>query len=253
MMKDGEYLNGITKEGDWMMPYVSELVGTALLVLLGDGVVANVSLNRSNMKGGGSVQITIAWGLAVLIPVCIFSDVSGAHFNPAVSIAMALAGNLSWSMVPGYIIAQMAGGFIGAILVYIFFKDQFDATEDTGVKLGCFCTRPGVRNIPRNIFCEALATFVLVFALLGFINVHGADLVGVNHLLVWSLIVSIGMSLGGATGYAINPARDLAPRFAHFVLPIKNKGSSEWSYAIVPLFGPIIGGIAAVGLFSLLF
>ena len=236
-----------------MMSYVAELVGTALLVLLGDGVVANVSLNRSNMKGGGTVQITIAWGLAVLLPVCIFSDVSGAHFNPAVSIAMAIAGNLSWSMVPGYILAQMVGGFIGAVLVYMFFKDQFDATEDPGVKLGCFCTRPGVRNIPRNMFCEAVATFVLVFALLGFINVHGANLVGVNHLLVWSLIVSIGMSLGGATGYAINPARDLAPRFAHFVLPMKNKGDSEWSYAIVPLVGPIIGGVAAVGLFELLF
>ena len=236
-----------------MMSYVAELVGTALLVLLGDGVVANVSLNRSNMKGGGTVQITIAWGLAVLIPVCIFSSASGAHFNPAVSIAMALAGNLSWSMVPGYILAQMIGGFIGAILVYMFFKDQFDATEDPGVKLGCFCTRPGVRNIPRNIFCEALATFVLVFALLGFANVQGASLVGLNNIFVWALIVSIGMSLGGTTGYAINPARDLAPRFAHFILPMKNKGSSEWSYAIVPIVGPIIGGIVAVGLFELLF
>ncbi len=235
------------------MQYVAECVGTAILVLLGDGVVANVNLEKSNMKGGGSVQITIAWGLAVLIPVCIFSGVSGAQFNPAVTIAMALDGKCSWSIVPGYIAAQLLGGWIGAVMVYLFYKDQLDATKDPATKLCCFCTKPGVRNLPRNFFCEATATFILVFALLGFINVHGAEQVGMDHILVWSLIVSIGMSLGGATGYAINPARDLAPRLAHFILPMKDKGSSDWGYAFVPVAGPIVGGILAVFLFKVLF
>ncbi|RHT57640.1 aquaporin family protein [Clostridium sp. AM29-11AC] len=235
-----------------MMAYIAEFIGTFLLILLGDGVVANVNLNRSGMKGGGSIQITFAWGLAVMVPAFIFGAASGAHFNPALTLALAVDGSIAWGLVPGYIIAQFAGGFLGACVVYLMFKDQFDETPDAGTKLGVFCTGPSIPNLPRNLFCEAVATFVLVFAIKGVGNVAGASDVGLNNFLVFGIIVSIGMSLGGLTGYAINPARDLAPRFAHFVLPIKGKGDSNWGYAAVPLFGSIIGAVAAVLLFMVL-
>ena len=232
-----------------MSAYIAELVGTFMLILLGDGVVANVSLNKSGMQGAGSIQITLAWGLAVMVPAFMFGAASGAHFNPALTIALAADGSMSWAMVPGYIIAQFVGAFLGAVVVYLMFKDQFDATEDAGTKLGVFCTGASIPNIPRNIFCEAVATFVLVFAIKGL----PADApAGVGNLLVFGIIVSIGMSLGGLTGYAINPARDLGPRLAHAVLPIKGKGTSNWGYGIVPLVGPIIGALLAVGLFAIL-
>lgn len=234
-----------------MLPYLAEFLGTAMLILLGDGVVANVTLNKSGMKGAGSIQITFAWGLAVLIPACIFGAASGASFNPALTIALATIGKFSWAMVPGYILAQVLGGCFGGCIVYLFFKDQFDATEDPATKLGCFSTGPAVRNIPRNLFCEAVGTFVLVFAILGIGHVTGASTVGVSNLFVFGIIVSVGMSLGGTTGYAINPARDLGPRIAHAILPIKNKGDSNWSYGlIVPIFGPIIGGLVGALLFN---
>lgn len=228
-----------------MLPYIAEFLGTMILILLGDGVVANVNLNRSGMKGGGSIQITIAWGLAVMVPAFIFGAASGAHFNPAVTIALAIDGSLAWSMVPGYIVAQMLGAFVGACLVYVMFKDQFDATDDPGTKLGVFSTGPAIPNIPRNIFCEAVATFVLVFAIKGLGQVQGIN-GAQGNLLVFGIITSIGMSLGGLTGYALNPARDLGPRIAHALLPIKGKGDSNWGYAFVPVVGPIIGGVAAV-------
>ncbi len=228
-----------------MLPYIAEFLGTLLLILLGDGVVANVNLNRSGMKGGGSVQITIAWGLAVMVPAFIFGAASGAHFNPAVTLALAIDGSLAWSMVPGYIIAQMLGAFVGACLVYVMFKDQFDATEDPGTKLGVFSTGPAIPNLPRNVFCEAVATFVLVFAIKGLGQVEGMN-GAQGNLLVFGIITSIGMSLGGLTGYALNPARDLGPRIAHALLPIKGKGDSNWGYAWVPVVGPIIGGVVAV-------
>jgi glycerol uptake facilitator protein len=220
-----------------------------LLILLGDGVVANVLLNRSGFKGAGPVQITFAWGLAVLLPVCIFGASSGAHFNPALTLALAIDGSLSWALVPVYIIAQFAGAIVGAVIVYLMFKDQFDATEDPGTKLGVFSTGPSIPNLPRNIFCEAVATFVLVFAIKG---VPAAAPAGVSNLLVFGIIVSIGMSLGGLTGYALNPARDIGPRIAHAFLPIKGKGSSNWGYAIVPLVGPVIGAIVAVLLYGII-
>ncbi|MDF2632367.1 MAG: hypothetical protein K0Q85_963 [Caproiciproducens sp.] len=224
-----------------------------MLILLGDGVVANVTLNKSGMKGAGSIQITFAWGLAVLIPACIFGAASGASFNPALTIALAAIGKFSWAMVPGYILAQVLGGCFGGCIVYLFFKDQFDATEDAATKLGCFSTGPAVRNIPRNLFCEAVGTFVLVFAILGIGHVTGASTVGVSNLFVFGIIVAVGMSLGGTTGYAINPARDLGPRIAHAILPIKNKGDSNWSYGlIVPIFGPIIGGLVGALLFNVI-
>ena len=235
-----------------MLPYIAEFLGTMLLILLGDGVVANVTLNKSGMKGAGSIQITFAWGLAVMVPAFIFGAASGAHFNPALTIALAVDGSLSWSMVPGYVIAQFAGAFLGACLVYLMFKAQFDETPEAGTKLGVFCTGPSIPNIPMNILSEIIGTFVLVFAIKGVGNVAGAGDIGLNYFFVFGIIVSIGMSLGGLTGYAINPARDLGPRFAHSVLPIKGKGDSNWSYGIVPLAGPIIGAIIAVLLYSVI-
>lgn len=232
-----------------MLPYIAEFLGTMLLILLGDGVVANVTLNKSGMKGAGSIQITLAWGLAVMVPAFIFGAASGAHFNPALTIALAIDGSMAWGLVPGYIAAQFAGAIVGAVIVYLMFKDQFDATEDPGTKLGVFSTGASIPNLPRNIFCEAVATFVLVFAIKGMgqvVGLNGAQ----GNILVFGIIVSIGMSLGGLTGYALNPARDIGPRIAHAFLPIKGKGSSNWGYAIVPLVGPIIGAIVAVLLYA---
>ncbi len=234
-----------------MLPYIAEFIGTMLLILLGDGVVANVTLNKSGMKGAGSIQITFAWGLAVMLPAFIFGAASGAHFNPALTIALALDGTLAWGLVPGYIIAQFAGAFVGACLVYIMFKDHFDATEDPGTKLGVFSTGPSIPNKGRNLICEAIATFVLVFAIKGMGQVAGLN-GAQGNFLVFGVIVSIGMSLGGLTGYALNPARDIGPRIAHALLPIKGKGSSHWDYAIVPLLGPILGGIVAVLLYQII-
>ncbi len=235
-----------------MLPYVSEFVGTMLLIILGDGVVANVTLNKSGMKGAGSIQITLAWGLAVMLPAFVFGAASGASFNPALTIALAVNGSFDWAMVPGYIVAQIAGAFLGACIVYLLFKDQFDATDDPGTKLGVFSTGPAVPNTFRNLLSEAVGTFVLVFTILGLSQVPDLN-AGVAKLLVFGIIVSVGMSLGGLTGYAINPARDLGPRLAHAVLPIKGKGSSNFGYGlVVPVFGPIIGGLVAVGVYNLI-
>lgn len=232
-----------------MLPYIAEFLGTMLLIILGDGVVANVTLNKSGMKGAGSIQITLAWGLAVMVPAFIFGAASGASFNPALTLALAIDGSFAWAQVPGYIIAQFAGAFVGAVIVYILFKGQFDATEDAGTKRGVFCTSASVPNTGLNILSEAIGTFVLVFAIKGIANVPGIA-GGLDKFLVFGIIVSVGMSLGGLTGYAINPARDIGPRLAHAVLPIKGKGSSDWGYAIVPLVGPILGAIAAVLLYG---
>lgn len=234
-----------------MLPYYSEFIGTFLMILLGDSVVANATLDKSGMKGAGAAQITIGWGLAVMLPACVFGVYSGAHFNPALTIALAIGGSFSWSLVPGYIIAQLLGAFLGGCAVYVLFKNQFDATENQGAILGCFCTIPSVPDRIHNFLSEIIATFVLVFVILGLGNVKGASGVGLNNLLVFGLITGIGMSFGGVTGYAINPARDLAPRLAHTLLPIKNKGSNNWGYAVVPLFGPLVGGIIGAVVFNL--
>lgn len=232
-----------------LVKFLAEFFGTMLLILLGDGVVANVTLNKSGMKGAGSIQITLAWGLAVMVPAFIFGAASGAHFNPALTIALAVDGSLPWAEVPIYIIGQFAGAIVGAVIVYLMFQDQFDATDDPGTKLGVFSTGPSVPNLPRNIFCEAVATFVLVFAIKG---IPGTVAGGVSNLFVFGIIVSIGMSLGGLTGYALNPARDIGPRIAHQLLPIKGKGDSNWGYAVVPIVGPIVGAVVAVLLFMAL-
>lgn len=233
-----------------MLPYIAEFLGTMMLILLGDGVVANVTLNKSGMKGAGSIQITFAWGLAVMVPAFIFGAASGAHFNPALTIALAVDGSLAWNLVPGYVIAQFAGAFLGACLVYIMFKGQFDETPDAGTKLGVFSTGPSIDNRVMNILSECIGTFVLVFAIKGIGNVAGAGDFGFNYFLVFGIIVSIGMSLGGLTGYAINPARDLGPRLAHALLPIKGKGDSNWGYGVVTIVGPLLGAIIAVLLYG---
>ena len=229
-----------------MLPYIAEFVGT---MMLGDGVVANVTLNKSGMKGAGSIQITIAWGLAVMIPAFIFGAASGASFNPALTLALAADGSFPWSQVPGYIAAQFAGAFVGAIIVWLAFREHFEATDDPGTKLGVFSCGPSIPNLPMNILAEAVATFVLVFAIKGLPAEAPA---GVGNLLVFGIIVSCGMSFGGLTGYAMNPARDLGPRLAHTILPISGKGDSNWGYGIVTLVGPVIGALLAVGLYSVI-
>ena len=187
-----------------------------------------------------------------MLPAFIFGEASGASFNPALTIALAADGSFAWSMVPGYIIAQFAGAFAGACIVYLLFKGQFDATEDPGTKLGVFSTSPSVPNTGLNILSEAVGTFILVFAIKGMAQVPELN-AGVGKILVFSIIVSVGMSLGGLTGYAINPARDLGPRLAHAVLPIKGKGSSNFGYGlIVPIIGPIVGALAAVLVYGLI-
>ncbi len=238
--------------------FLFEFIGTMVLILLGDGVCAATSLDKSKAKGAGWIVITMGWGFAVMVGVFIAGSVSGAHLNPAVSIACAIAGTMAWNLVPAYVIAQLLGGFVGAILVWAFYKDHYDATEDPDTKLGTFCTMPAIDgHKARNFFCEAVASWLLVFVILVFgidaniptIDAEGMHLhIGMGELgaiPVTCLIMAIGMSLGGATGYAINPARDLAPRIAHAILPMKNKRDSGWGYSWVPAIAPVVGGILA--------
>lgn len=199
--------------------------------------------------------ITLAWGLAVMLGVFIAGPYSGAHLNPAVTLGLAAAGTFNWSFVLPYIVAQMLGGFVGAVLVYAFYKDHYDATDDPATKLSTFCTIPAIRNYGRNLFSEIVGTFVLVFVILVLATESNTPEVGMGSLgafPVAMLIVALGMSLGGTTGYAINPARDLAPRLAHAVLPIRGKGTNDWAYSWVPVLGPIIGGVLAAGLYCLI-
>lgn len=232
-----------------MLPYIGEFVGTALLILLGTGVVANVLLKKSNMNGGGVIVITVAWGLAVMIPAYIFGAASGAHFNPALTVALAVNGTFPWEMVPGYFVAQMAGGFLGGVLTHALYKDHLDAQEDAKTKLAVFCTSPSIPNTFRNCLSEAIGTFVLVFAILGIAQVPGIA-GGLDKIFVFGIIMSVGMSMGGLTGYAINPARDMGPRLAHFVMPIKGKGDSNFRYGMVPFFAPYIGAVVAVIIYN---
>jgi glycerol uptake facilitator protein len=229
--------------------FLSELIGTALLILLGNGVVANVLLDKSGMKGGGSVQITFGWGLAVMLPAFVFGASSGAHFNPALTLALAADGSVPWNLVPAYVAGQFLGGFAGAVLVWALFSRQLQATADAGLKRACFCTSPAVPDAPLNFLSEFVGTFVLVFAIKGLAQVHQAA-AGLPYIFVFGIIVSIGMSLGGLTGYAINPVRDLAPRLAHALLPVPGKGNSGWGYAWIPVVAPIAGALAAVALYA---
>ena len=223
-----------------------EFIGTAILVLLGDGVVANVVLKGTKGHNSGWVVITIAWGLAVFVAASVAGPYSGAHLNPALTLGLAVAGKFSGN-IAGYILAQICGGIIGGALVYLFYKPHFDVEEDSTSKLAVFCTIPAIRNYFYNFICEVIGTFLLVF---GILYVVGSEMPGPYPVAM--LIVAIGMSLGGTTGYAINPARDLGPRIAHAILPIKGKRDSDWTYSWIPVAGPISGALLAAGLFLLL-
>ena len=240
-----------------MNPYFAEFLGTLVLILMGDGVCACASLEKSKGKGAGWIVITMAWGFAVMCGVFIAGPYSGAHLNPALSLALAVSGSLAWEMLPGYVLAQMAGAFCGACLVWFFYKDHYDATEDPDTKLGTFCTGPAIRNLWRNFACEFIGTCLLVFCILMFATPGDTPDIGLGSLgaiPVTYLIIAIGMSLGGATGYAINPARDLAPRLAHAILPFKSpKRDSDWSYAWVPVLGPVAGALFAALSFMWIF
>lgn len=221
-----------------------EFIGTAFLILLGDGVVANVVLNKTKGNNGGWIVITFGWAIAVFVGVYISAAQSGAHLNPAVSIALAAAGKFAWADVPMYIASQFAGAMVGALLVWIAYKKHFDETTDADAKLAVFCNSPAIRNTTFNLATEFIGTFALVF---GIFYITGADvkLGSLDALPVALLILGIGLSLGGPTGYAINPARDLGPRIMHFILPIENKRDSDWSYSWIPVIGPVAGGLIA--------
>ncbi len=231
-----------------MSPHFAEFIGTMLLVLLGNGVVANVLLNKTKGHNSGLIVIAFGWGIAVFVGVICSAVVSGAHLNPVVTIALAMTNKFAWQAAPFYIAAQMLGGMAGALLVWLIYRDHFQATPDADLKLASFCTGPAIRNPVSNLASEALATFVLVFAILCMAEPeHGLG--AISALPVALLVVGLGVSLGGTTGYAMNPARDLSPRLMHAVLPIRGKRDSDWSYAYVPVLGPLIGSIGAALLY----
>lgn len=234
-----------------MSVYFAEFLGTAILVLFGGGVCANVNLKKSAGNGADWIVIALGWGLAVSMGVYAVGNISGAHLNPAVTLAFAMDGALSWSMVPGYIVCQMLGGIFGGVLVWLMYLAHWKQTEDQGAKLGVFSTAPAIKNYFANFLSEIIGTATLTLGLL-FIGMNKiAD--GLNPLIVGGLIVAIGLSLGGPTGYAINPARDLGHRIAHAILPIAGKGKSNWSYAIVPVLGPITGGMIGAVIYRLFY
>lgn len=230
---------------------MAELIGTAILILLGDGVVAGVLLNKSKSQNSGWIVITVGWGLAVTLAVYAVGRISGAHLNPAVTIGLASIGSFPWADVPMYILAQMIGAIIGATLVWLMYLPHWAETEDKGAKLGIFCTAPAIRNTFANLISEIIGTFMLVFGIL-FIGANPA-VDGLGPMITGLLIVAIGISLGGPTGYAINPARDLGPRIAHAILPIAGKGGNDWGYAWIPVIGPVVGGVLGALAFNLFF
>jgi glycerol uptake facilitator protein len=243
--------------------YLAEVVGTMLLVILGDGVVANVCLARTKGHGSGWIVIATGWGLAVALAVYAVGRISGAHINPAVTLGLASIGAFDLALVPGYIAAQMLGGFLGAIVVWLAYRPHFEATDDAPTVRGVFCTAPEIRSWGDNFMAEVVGTVVLVFGVLaiganagelraGEIDLSAVFSMGLNPFLVGVLVWGIGLSLGGPTGYAINPARDLGPRLAHAVLPLRARGDSDWGYAWIPILGPIVGGIVGAWLFRLL-
>jgi glycerol uptake facilitator protein len=228
----------------------AEVIGTGLLILLGDGVVAAVLLNHSKAQNGGWIVITWGWGIAVMVAVFAVGQFSGAHLNPAVTIGFALEGRTEWGDVPEYLAGEFVGAFIGATLVWLSYLDHWRETEDPGLKLAVFCTAPAIRNPISNIITEVVGTFVLVFGVMAFFADEATAATGLGGLLVGLLVLGIGLSLGGPTGYAINPARDLGPRIMHAILPIAGKGSSDWGYSWVPVVGPLIGCALAAAAFS---
>ncbi|QEA40718.1 aquaporin family protein [Pistricoccus aurantiacus] len=229
-----------------MTPFLGELFGTMILIIFGGGVVAGVVLKRSKAEASGWIVITFGWGLGVAMAIYAVGDISGAHINPAVTVGLAVIGEFPWGKVPAYILGQMIGAFIGAVVVWLHYYPHWQVTEDKGAKLAVFCTDPAIPHTPSNLMSEIIGTFVLVLSVLAI----GANefTEGLNPLIIGLLVLAIGLSLGGTTGYAINPARDLGPRLAHFFLPVAGKGGSNWKYAWIPVVGPLIGG-AAGGLF----
>jgi glycerol uptake facilitator protein len=233
----------------------AETIGTAILILLGDGVVAAVLLANSKAQNSGWIVITWGWAIAVAMAIFAVGQFSGAHLNPAVTLGFAVIGNTEWSDVPAYLAGEFAGAFIGACLVFAAYSNHWKPTEDPGLKLAVFSTGPAIRNTAANLVTEIIGTFLLVFGVLAiFANeAIAAPTFGLGGLLVGLLVLGLGLSLGGPTGYAINPARDLGPRIAHFVLPIAGKGDSDWGYAWIPVVGPIIGGILGALAFDLFY
>lgn len=247
-----------------MSPYVSEMIGTAVLVLLGNGVVANVCLSRTKGNEAGWIVITAGWGLAVAIAVYSVARIGGGHLNPAVTLGLAAIGEFPWAQVPGYVFCQMIGAVIGAVLVWLSYYPHWEATTDPAAKLGCFSTSPGIRKKGWNFVTEVIASAMLVFAVLAIgansgelagdgdsIDLAKAFTTGFAPLLVGLVVFSIGLSLGGPTGYSLNPARDLGPRIAHQLLPIRGKGDSDWDYWWIPVMGPFAGGVIGAVFFKL--
>ena len=234
-----------------MTPYVAEFLGTMILILLGEGVVAGVVLKGTKSENAGWLTVVVGWGLGVTMAIYAVGRFSGAHLNPAITVALFLTGDFPANQVAGYIIAQFAGAFAGAVLVWLHFISHWGITDNPALKRAVFCTDPSVRSIPANLISEIIATMVLVLGIL-FIGANEFT-AGLNPLIVGALIVSIGLSLGGTTGFAINPARDLAPRIAHFLLPIPGKGSSDWSYSWIPVIGPLIGGLLGALIYKAIF
>ena len=246
-----------------MQAFAAELIGTCILVVLGDGVVANVVLARTKGNGSGWIVITTGWGLAVAVAVYSVGRISGAHINPAVTVGLASIGQFPWANVGPYLAAQMIGAFVGAVVVWVTYRPHWDATDDAATKLAVFATGPEIRSTGSNLVTEIVGTGVLVFGVLaiaanagemtaGAVDLSSVFATGLNPLLVGLLVWSIGLSLGGPTGYAINPARDLGPRLAHALLPIAGKGSSDWSYGWIPVAGPLVGGVLGAMAFQAL-
>ncbi len=244
-----------------MIEYFAEFLGTFILILLGNGVVANVSLKNAYGGNGGWIVITVGWGMAVFVGVVVSSEYSGAHLNPAVTIGLALSGLFEWVKVIPFILSQVLGAMLGAWFVYLFYRDQFKTTEDPNAKKNCFCTAPAIRNYKSNFFSEAVGTFVLVLTVLLFqlpqLEMAGVEsakvgLGSLQALPVGLLVLAIGLSLGGTTGYGINPARDFGPRVIHSLLPLKNKANTDWSYAWIPVVGPFFGAGCATLIYLLI-
>jgi glycerol uptake facilitator protein len=235
-----------------MSPFLAEVIGTAFILLFGCGVVAGVVLNKTKSNGAGWIVITFAWAIGVTLGVYAAGKYSGAHLNPAVTLGLAAAGKFPWANVPAYILAQFLGAMIGSSIVYLAYYPHWEETADPGLKLAVFSTGPAIRHTPSNFLCEFIATFILLFAIMMLGGNTYAE--GLNPLVVGVLILGMGLSFGGPTGYALNPARDLGPRIMHALLPIKGKGDSDWSYSWIPVLGPILGAVcgtlSAVALFK---
>ena len=234
-----------------MSPFIAELIGTTVLITLGLSVVANIALDKTKGNNAGLIVVAFGWAIAVFVGVFISADAGGAHLNPAVTIGLAVAGKFDWAMVPSYLLAQFLGAFIGSVLTWLAYKDHFDVTKDAGAILGVFSTGPAIRKPFQNVITEAIATFVFMLAVF-FIQKGEVKLGSIDALPVALLVLGIGLSMGGPTGYAINPARDLGPRIIHAILPIPNKGSSDWQYAFVPVIGPLLGAVLAAILYGFL-